>query len=452
MTVKERALEGRAQRAIAPRSSHAVVHRAPQTDPLAIIAAQEVGRIQALLPVRHERMAAGPFPFYRVGAALMAADLAAGPSSGVMVQACGDAHISNLGFYGSPERSLVFDINDFDETLRAPFEWDLKRLAASIAIAAQHRNASEAEQVAAVRSALYTYQDAMAAYATSSVLDVWYAQISAEFVIAELESAGHKAAAKTFRKGAAKARLKTGARALGRGAVSTAEGMRILDNPPFLVPIDSPHFMGDRTVIRAAANAVFETYVDSTRPATAALLRRFTPVDIAIKVVGVGSVGTRCFILLLEGNGPEDALFLQIKEAGPSVLEQYVGASPYGHHGERVVVGQQIMQASSDILLGHTTGPEGRHFYVRQLRDMKASIDVDLLDGEHLAHFAKLCAVTVARAHARGGDPARVAGYMGRSRIFADALAEYALGYAQVNTSDYQAFMSAREPGTALGR
>ncbi len=389
-------------------------------------------------------MATSAFAFYRAGAAIMAADLATSPSTDIRVQACGDAHVGNFGWYASPDRDLVFDINDFDETSIAPFDWDLKRFVASLAIAVRAVGGSRADEADAVRIAMRRYRDAMTEYAQLAVLDVWYARINSTDVLASVEKFGARRDAKLLKQQLKDANRRDAAHAVNRLAERGESGAQIVTDLPNVVPVRSVHYPGDAAEAIAAVHETFERYRASTIPSVARLLGRFTILDIAIKVVGVGSVGTRCFIVLLEGNGEEDLQFLQVKEASASVL----GPSEFEHQGQRVVVGQRVMQAASDILLGWTTGPAGRHYYVRQLRDKKASADLSTLSPSQIGLYGRLCSVALARGHARGGDPALVSGYMGTSDTMVDALVDFASAYADINDRDYAAFMRAREATT----
>jgi uncharacterized protein (DUF2252 family) len=441
----ERAAKGKAARAKVPRTSHASLELPADRDPLAILEAQELDRLPDLVPLRHLRMAESAFAYYRGTPAVMAADLAPTPTSGIQVQVCGDAHLSNFGLYASPERTLVFDTNDFDETLPGPWEWDVKRLAASIVIAGRANGYSAAQNRIATMATVASYRLWMARFATARLLDVWYAPIS-EAAIRELaESKGifasrDRGRRERFESIFSKARQRDGMRAFEK-LTTIKDGRRvILEDPPVV-----SHIEGDD--LPRALQKVFADYRATMPENRRDFLERYRFVDWALKVVGVGSVGTRCFITLLEGRDEQDPLIMQAKEATASVLEPHLGASAHPHHGQRVVVGQQMMQAVSDIFLGWTTGPGGRDFYLRQLWDMKGSVDTAMLRPEGMGFYGGLCAWALARAHAVTGDAVAISAYLGTSDRFDGAIADFAEAYADVNERDHQAYRAAIDAG-----
>lgn len=447
-SVDERRAYGKSLRGSTPRSSHAAWSPAPsRPDPVDLIESQNEGRLQRLVPVRRGRMVESAFTFYRGAALLMASDLSSTPASGLNAQICGDAHLSNFGAYGSAERRLVFDVNDFDETIVGPWEWDLKRLATSFAIAGRHLGFAEADVTKITASSVEHYGTAMEQFAEGTTLDTWYSHLSVGDVADSYRDEGKKKKARKAERIARKARSKNSLQALSKLAERVDGTYRIKSNPPVLVPLrDAAHIATpdelERTVRRS-----FHSYRDSLRPDRRVLLDKFRPIDVALKVVGVGSVGTRCLILLLEGQDEQDPLFLQIKEAGPSALQAHLPATPYENHGERVVHGQRLMQASSDIFLGWSPSHSGRHYYWRQLRDWKSSFDVDKAGVKDLDRYAELCGWTLARSHARSGDPVAIDGYLGGSSTFDEAITEFANCYADQNESDYRAFADAIDRG-----
>jgi uncharacterized protein (DUF2252 family) len=443
-SVEERYQRGKALRSEVPRSSHAEFTRSPDVDPVTLLLSQEEGRLPDLIPVRHQRMGESAYAFYRAGAMLMASDLATTPTTGLTVQLCGDAHLANFGWYGSPERQLVFDINDFDETLPGSFEWDLKRLAASFVIAAADNGVDPADRESIVRTCVSEYRDSMAKFAGEGLLDVWYEQIVAGKVLEDLKAAGEDLRAKDVKKLSKKARRQDSLRVLGKLTESVDGRHRFKNDAPFLVPISD---IDASPIPPAEVSSIVEhtiaTYTESMQDHLAALLRRFTLVDVALKVVGVGSVGTRCFAVLLTGRDDGDPLFLQVKEATASVLEDQFDESSYDHHGRRVVEGQRAMQTSSDPFLGWTSSPLGVQFYVRQLKDMKASFDIAQFGVAEFQRYSAACAWTLAQAHARTGDAVVLSAYMGSGDVFADAITAFALAYAEQNDEDFSAFDTA---------
>jgi uncharacterized protein (DUF2252 family) len=445
---------GKRARKLAPRSAQAVWEPGPdRVDPLRVLAEQDRTRVPELVPVRYGRMLASAFTFYRGAAAIMAADLAAGPDSGLRVQLCGDAHLSNFGVFQAPDRRLVFDINDFDETLPGPFEWDVKRLAASVVIGARDRGFSAAEGEAAVLAGAAAYRNAMAGFAAMKELDVWYARLDVEEFEKRWSSRVSKAARRRLDKNLAKARNKDSLRALEKLTERQDGELRIASRPPLLVPIGelATREGADPAVITRMMRRLLDEYRDTLDEQARVLACRYHYIDAAHKVVGVGSVGTRAWIALLLGRDDGDPLFLQVKEAGPSVLEPFSGASRFAHHGERVVAGQRLTQAAGDVLLGWLTaeGLDGRRrdFYVRQLWDGKGSADIEAMDAATMATYAQLCGWTLARAHARTGDRAAIAAYIGKGDRFDRAIAEFSQAYADQNEADYELLMEAQRSG-----
>jgi uncharacterized protein (DUF2252 family) len=424
---------GRGLRAQVPRSRHADWTPSPRRrDPVEVLRGQEAGRIPSLLPIRHERMAVSAFTYFRGAAAVMAEDLAHTPSCGLRAQACGDAHLLNFGIYATPERRVVFDLNDFDETLEAPFEWDVKRLGTSLVVAARDLGLAAAEGEAAAQAAVAAYRTRMAACARMGHLEVWYARLDGDELVTLSKRAGDRRVATGVLR---KAHHSTNLGALGKLTEVVGGKRRIIDSPP-LVEHLSPADGG------VDAAEVIGAYLASLDDSTRALLRRYRIVDWARKVVGVGSVGTDDAIVLLMGDSDSDPLFLQAKEASASVLEPFAGASPYDNHGRRVVAGQRLIQSASDILLGWTRLGE-RDYYVRQLRDMKGSVPVDKLSAPELAQYGRACGEALALGHARSGDPAAIAGYLGSGDGFDRAIAAFAGVYADQNAADYNAFLAA---------
>ncbi|MEU9029464.1 DUF2252 domain-containing protein [Streptomyces sp. NPDC048383] len=429
---EERARSGRARRKRLPRSEHAATPPPDsRPDPVALLAAQGADRLPELLPLRYSRMAAGPFPFLRGAVAVMTADLASTPHSGLVVQLCGDAHLLNFGLYASPERALLFDLNDFDETLPGPFEWDVKRLAASVAVASRDNGHGDKAARRAAGAAAAAYRRNMRRLAGLGELAVWYERVDSAEVLPLVRRRHRERVAS----GLARARRRTSLQALDRLAEVVDGRLRIRFEPPLLEPVDS--------LDEAMVEQVFQEYRASLPEERRLLLDRFHVVDVARKVVGVGSVGTRCFVVLLTGRDDADPLFLQIKEAVPSVLEAPLGPSAHRHSGHRVVAGQRLLQAAADIFLGWATGPEGRHFYWRQLRDMKGSADVAGMDPLMLEGYARLCGRTLARAHARTGDRCAIAGYLGAGDSFDEAVTRFALDYADLTLADHAALTAA---------
>jgi len=452
--VAERAAVGKAARSRAARTAHATLDLPAGRDPVGILIEQEKDRLADLIPIRHARMADSAFAYYRGAPAVMAADLVGTPRSGLIVQASGDAHISNFGLFGSPERTLVFDANDFDETLPGPWEWDVKRLAASVVIAARDNGFTPADARTAALAGVASYRQWMATYAGMRLLDVWYDRITADDIRTDLDASARaaglsaaaiKAADRSLEALFTKARGKDRIRATSE-MTETVDGVwRITDDPPVVTHIEIP---GGPDALRKTFSDYRRTMAENRRE----LLERYRFVDFALKVVGVGSVGTRCFIVLLAGRDEGDPLILQAKEATESVLEPHVGRSHYANPGERVVVGQRLMQATPDIFLGWTRGPQGRAYYFRQLWDMKGTVDVSGLQPAGLAYYARLCARSLARAHARSGDAIAITAYLGSGDRFDGAVADFAEAYADVNAKDYAAFKAAIADGRIEAR
>ncbi len=442
--VETRRAEGRAERESVPLEAHGE-WEAPdgRPDPIAILEEQNATRVPELVPIRHGRMIVSPFTFYRGSAAIMASDLSQTPTTRLRVQCCGDAHLSNFGVFAAPDRRVVFDLNDFDETLPAPFEWDLKRLVASFVVAARDNGHRRKEQRVAARAAVRAYRETMARAAAMRFLEVWYARVDAEDLLTELAGDKDKATVKAARKGLAKARKRTSLGSLSKFAERVDNGYRIRRQPPVIVrPSDATYGDLEQIVRKGLAD-----YGRTLPPERRLVLDRYHYVDFARKVVGVGSVGTEAFMVLLMGDRDDDPLFLQVKEADPSVLAPYAGAGEYKQQGERVVHGQRVMQAASDPFLGWAsgTGARGREFYVRQLRDMKGSAVIEMMPPGRLARYGELCGATLARAHARSGDAAKITGYLGDDDTFDRALERFAVAYADQNDADYAAFVAAEE-------
>jgi uncharacterized protein (DUF2252 family) len=409
--------------------------------------------VPELVPIRYGRMLVSPFTFYRGAAKIMAGDLAATPRSGLTVQCCGDAHLSNFGVFASPERRLVFDLNDFDETLPGPWEWDVKRLAASMLIAARDNGFTGKNQDQIVLDTVEEYRTAMARFAGMKNLDVWYAHLDIESVLAELGSQLKSRSVRRTEKALAKARTKDSMSAFSKLARVVDGEARIVADPPLIVPIDDVVHGRERDEMFDWLHELLRSYRGTLEYDRRVLLEQFRLTDFARKVVGVGSVGTRAWIALLLGRDGEDPLFLQMKEAEASVLEEFLGPSEFENHGERVVAGQRLMQASSDIFLGwlHVeSGIDGqeRDFYGRQLKDWKGSAEVEQMIPAGMAAYGRLCGWTLARAHARSGDRIAIAAYLGKGARFDRAIVEFSHAYAEQNGSDYKALAKAVESGS----
>jgi uncharacterized protein (DUF2252 family) len=457
-TVEQRTALGRAAREFAPRSSHSTLEPAASRDAVALLEEQGPSRVQELLPIRYGRMLVSPFTFFRGAANVMAYDLAPAPRSDLKAQLCGDAHLANFGGFASPERSFVFDLNDFDETLAGPFEWDVKRLTASFEVAGRDRGFDDAQRRTAVLEVGRAYRESMRIFATKSNLEVWYSRLDSAAIETAFRARRSHKEAKMLSRAEAKARTKDSLKAFSR-LTETADGeRRIVSDPPLVVPLrDLEHGLA-QSVIEEEMKTLVRTYRHTLQGDRRHLLESYRYVDLARKVVGVGSVGTRCWIVLLLGRDGGDPLFLQVKEAGPSVLEPLLGKSGFANHGQRIVEGQRLMQASSDIFLGwlrneHTLDEEAsRDFYVRQLWDWKASVDLDVIRPEGLALYARACGWTLARAHARSGDRVAIAAYLGKSDVFERAVADFATAYADLNENDYKALAAAAHDGTIVAQ
>ena len=436
-TAAERRAEGKALRDDVPREAHGGWKPTKdRRNPIEILLESNEGRVPELVPIRHGRMVQSPFAFYRGSAALMAADLAHTPNSGLKVQACGDAHLMNFGAFATPERNVIFDINDFDETLPGPWEWDLKRLAASFVIAGRHLRLTESESSRTAIAAVKSYREHMADYASMRALDVWYDKIDVERFVQE---AGTEELRERVEQRVAKERGRTVVEHDYPKLVEHHGSIpRIKDNPPLIFHPTAELAAGVTTGYHDAIAAYRESLPEHVR----VLFDRFHFCDLAFKAVGVGSVGTQCAVGLFLA-ADDDPLFLQVKEARASVLEPYVGKSAHENHGHRVVAGQRLMQSASDIFLGWTRGVNGRDVYVRQLRDMKMSAIIEDWDFDALRSYARICGWCLARAHARSGDAAMISGYMGSSGIFDDAIGEFAVEYADQNQRDHRAFVKA---------
>jgi uncharacterized protein (DUF2252 family) len=438
-TPAQRLQAGRSLRDKVPRAAHGevVLGQGNKRDVVALVKDSNKDRLANLVPIRHGRMLQSPFAFFRGTAGVQAHDLAGTPASGIHVQACGDCHLVNFGGFATPERSLVFDLNDFDETLRAPFEWDLKRLAASFVVAARWRGFRAREARDAAVEAVSAYRQSMRKRAESGVLESWYSRMAAEDL---LVLAGKDAEFRgRIKRRIADSRGRTSESVFHKITAPTRGLPRIVDQPPLLYHVD-------RKIVNARVIAAFlKRYRDTLPEERRFLFDRFQPVDVALKVVGVGSVGTRCYVALLLA-APEDALFLQVKEARPSVLERYTRQRVV-HNGQRVVIGQRLMQSASDIFLGWSRGPAGRDFYVRQLRDMKVSPDVETMSPRVLRLYAAVCGTALARAHDKAGDAAMIAGYLGGSDKFDQAMGDYAVAYADQVERDYATFAAAARSG-----
>jgi uncharacterized protein (DUF2252 family) len=456
-SVDQRAAAGKAARAKVPRSSHAAWKPAARRrDPVKVLEDQAKSRVPELVPIRYGRMLASPFTFFRGAAAIMAMDLAKSPQSGLHVQACGDAHLSNFGVFAAPDRRLVLDVNDFDETLPGPWEWDVKRLAASFAIAGRDRDFTPNETQAAVLTTARSYREAMREFATMRNLDVWYARLDVEGLLAEVAKVADKKQMKAAQKNVAKAHKKNSMKAFDR-LVRVVDGEpQIISDPPLLVPARDLLSDGQRQEFEERMVELLASYRESLKGDRRHLFDSYRFVDLARKVVGVGSVGTRAWVILMMGRDGQDPLFLQAKEAEASVLEPYVAPSEFENHGERVVQGQWLMQAASDILLGWLPAlgidDRERDFYVRQLWDGKRSIEVETLPPEGLAIYGRICGWTLARAHARSGDRIAIASYLGKGDTFDRAVAEFSELYADQNELDYAALADAVKSGSIEAR
>ena len=454
LSVAERVARGKAARAEVPRAGHALFEPpSTRADPVALLERQAKTRVPELIPIRYGRMLVSPFTFYRGAASIMAHDLAATPRSGLNVQCCGDAHLSNFGVFASPERRLVFDVNDFDETLPGPWEWDVKRLAVSMLIAARDNGFPAKDQDRIVLDTVGRYRTAMAEFAGMKRLEVWYSHLDIENALQEFGAQFKPKLVKRAEKATAKARTKDSMTAFSKLTEVVDGKPRIVDQSPLIVPIDQLAPAGEgRDQIFDELRRVLRGYRDSLEFDRRVLLEEFELTDFARKVVGVGSVGTRAWIALLFGRDGQDPLFLQMKEAEASVLEEFLGPSAFSNHGERVVVGQRLMQATSDIFLGWLhidAGLDGkaRDFYGRQLKDWKGSAEIEQMVPKAMAAYGTLCGWTLARAHARSGDRIAIAAYLGNGDSFDRAIVEFSHAYAERNDSDYQDLAAAVKSG-----
>ena len=462
LTVDQRIARGRTAREQAPRSNHGRWEPAPdRPDPITLLEEQAASRVPELIPIRHGRMLVSPFAFYRGTALIMAADLAATPVSGVTVQLCGDAHLSNFGLFGSPERQMLFDINDFDETLPGPWEWDVKRLAASFEVMGRDRGFAPADRRAIVTAGAAEYRDRMRQAAGMRTLDAWYEHLEAGMLLKMVRKAVRvkgvsKDEAKATEEMVAKARTRDSTRVFAKRADEVDGELRIVADPPIIIPIEDlvkpgSEWENPTPLIKKLLSSYRRTLGRHHHP-----LEEYRYVHTAYKMVGVGSVGTRCYIMLLLGRDHDDPLFLQVKEAQASVLERFLPKSTYPHHGERVVAGQRLMQAATDIFLGwqRIKGPDGvsRDYYVRQFQDWKGSADVDSLLVPGATLYSRICGATLARAHARWGDRIAIASYLGKGDAFDRAIADFSVAYADQTERDYAAFSAAVASGRLVAR
>jgi uncharacterized protein (DUF2252 family) len=450
----DRVARGKDARAVAPLESHGEFRPGDARDPVGLLLGQAASRVPELVPVRHGRMLVSAFTFYRGAALPMAADLATTPASGLRVQLCGDAHLSNFGAFASPERNLVFDVNDFDETLPGPFEWDVKRLAASLAVAGRDNGFPAKARRKIALAAAEGYRTAMRAFAQQPLLEVWYAHLDIEPALSQFRAQMNAKRYKAAEKLLAKAHTSDSMKAVGKLTAMVDGRRRIISDPPLIVPIEEVFAGVQADAIYQLLRAVLGKYRRTLQSDRRHLLEQFTLVQVARKVVGVGSVGTRAWIVLMDAGDGVEPLFLQAKEAQPSVLADYCGRSQYANQGERVVAGQHLMQAQSDIFLGWARVPNpvdglDRDFYVRQLRDWKFSAPIEAMIPTGMEIYARLCGWTLARAHARSGDRIALAAYLGGSAKFDQAIADFAETYADQNERDYAALQAAVKDGKA---
>ena len=460
-SVEERKARGKRAREKAAPDSHAGwTPASDRPDPVALLEEQDTTREPDLVPVRHGRMMVSPFTFYRGAAKIMAADLKDTPRAGLNAQLCGDAHLSNFGVFASPERRLLFDVNDFDETLPGPFEYDVQRMSASFMIAARNNGFSKSDARAATMTSVTAYREAMAEFAGMGTMDVWYAHLSEEQLMAAIKNLARSQTDKTqkreaqkreknAKKIALKAHTRDSLQALSKLAELVDGKYRIVSQPPIVIPARDlgPSFGMSADELQHTILEQLRAYRATLQDDRRHLLERFEVIDVARKVVGVGSVGTRAFIALLQGRDDQDPLFLQVKQATASVLEDHLPKSRYKQHGERVVQGQRMMQAASDIYLGWTKGLEDRFLYWRQLRDMKGSVEVETMVPLALDFYARTCGWTLARAHARSGDPIAISAYLGKSDGFDRSITDFSERYADQNDRDYRAFTEAIQSG-----
>ena len=445
----ERVEVGRARRRATPRSRHAEVDLDSARDPIGLLREQAAERDPRLIPIRHQRMAVSPFTYFRGAALPMAWDLARCASSGITAQLCGDAHLSNFGMFGTPERHLYFDVNDFDETLPGPFEWDVKRLAASLEIAGRERDFRQARRRDAITGAVRSYREAMAGFAAMSTLDVWYSHLDVDRLIPPFLKSLDRVRTPAVWKAIESARAHDSMQAFERLTRIVDGEPRIVEDPPLVVPIERASGLSPERaheLVRTMTTDYRKTLQWDRRH----LLEQYRVVDVAHKVVGVGSVGTRCWIVLLIDRPSGSPLFLQVKEAQASVLERFLPKSTFRNHGHRVVAGQRLMQAASDVFLGWNRShwdDASRDHYVRQLRDWKGSAEVAKMSAAGLSLYGEMCGWTLARAHARSGDRVAIAAYLGSSDVFDRAIADFASGYADQNALDHAELLRAMEDG-----
>jgi uncharacterized protein (DUF2252 family) len=453
LSVSERAAHGKAVRTAVPRTTHGAWEPSPNRfDPIALLEEQATTRVPELVPIRYGRMMVSPFAFFRGAAYVMASDLADTPRTALDVQLCGDAHLSNFGVFAAPDRQMVFGVNDFDETLPGPFEWDLKRLVASFAVAGRDRGFTEKQRRPILQAAGAAYRASMRELASMHTLDVWYSRMDLEQITALTRNTATSRQRATYERNVAKARTRDSMRALNKLTVMSGGKRRIVADPPLIVPIED--LAGDVVAedFERFARGIIRGYRRTLPGDRRHLLERFNYGHAARKVVGVGSVGTRTWIVLLLGRDDDDPLFLQIKEAEPSVLERFLGRSQFTQHGQRVVEGQRLMEAASDIMLGWDRIPDvdagvSRDFYIRQLWDQKGSADVEQMSPSTMGLYARVCGEALARAHARSGDSVAIASYLGSSATLDTALTEFAERYAAQNESDYAALRAAVDSG-----
>ncbi len=458
LSTAERAARGKAARAEVPRSSHAIFEPpSRRADPVDLLERQAATRVPELVPIRYGRMLVSPFTFYRGAAMIMAHDLGPTPRSGLNVQCCGDAHLSNFGVFASPERRLVFDVNDFDETLPGPWEWDVKRLAVSMLIAARDNGYRVKDEERIVRATVGRYRTAMAEFAAMKNLDVWYSRLEIESVVEELAPRFKQKMVRRTEKVIAKARTKDSMTAFSKLTRSVNGDVRIVDQSPLIVPIEQLAAGQGRDALFDGLHELMREYRQTLEFDRRVLLEQFRLTDFARKVVGVGSVGTRAWIALLLGRDGQDPLFLQMKEAEASVLEDILGPSQFENHGQRVVTGQRLMQATSDIFLGWLHVEAGlddkaRDFYGRQLKDWKGSAEIEQMVPEGMTTYGQLCGWTLARAHARSGDRVAIASYLGKNDRFDRAILEFSKAYAEQNERDYRQLAAAVKSGRIEAR
>jgi uncharacterized protein (DUF2252 family) len=442
------AQRGKAMRATVPRRAHAAWEPSSwRADPIDLLRSQDAARVSELVPIRYGRMLASPFAFFRGAALIMAADLATTPSCGWPVQLCGDAHLSNFGLFGTPERRLAFDLNDFDETHPGPWEWDLKRLAASVVVAGRERGFSTAHRRRVARDTVASYRTAMREFAGMGALAVWYALLDSEALFARYRAQLDRREAKRTSAILAKARTRDNLQAFAKLTHKVDGEPRIISDPPLIVPIEELAPDAEHEQLREWLDAMYRGYLKTLASERRRLLGHYRLVHFARKVVGVGSVGTRAWIALCIGEEAGDPLFLQIKQAGPSVLDPFSGPSGYDNHAERIVRGQRLMQAAGDIFLGWQRADPAGDYYVRQLRDWKGSADIEQMNPSAMSAYGRMCGWTLARAHARSGDRVAIAGYLGSGEAFDAAIATFAEAYADQNERDYQALADAAKTG-----